>query len=225
MGDRFLLTRAFNPNHKNVDELRGRLALELLLRYTEVGTVLEVVSPDSNGILLPHAGKGLVFLDLGIANGNMSFVSDELVGKYPLIVDVHFPVLDPSSILSLDKDGVISEDKTHESVEFWSRPEVQTWARGVLTQADVLTTPHTDTYIKLIDLNPNVFYLPDVTSEETALGFCKQFLKIFPIAVKPRRSIGERMRDRIILMMAWPAWKRRLREHISEAIGNSTTWG
>lgn len=213
-----LVTRLFDPRQKRVNQLRGGPALELLMRNTIIGAVIEISNLDMyGGVYL--SSNGVVFLDLSLAmsQNQISFVSD-LVNKHRVMVDVHFPVLDPVAAWAFGDDGVISEDGTHKVIDFWSQPEIQIWVKDLLSRVPVITTPHLDTYKKLLRLNRNVVLLPDVTSKRTALRFCKQFCWAMGLAVSPKLPIRARFNNWIRFNIGWPVIARGVRKNWRDAV-------
>lgn len=215
---KLLITRVFNPAHQRANELRGSLALEALMRYTILGRVMEVCSPEPNG-LTKFSSNGVVFFDLATAFNSMEFAERILEDYKRVIVDVHFPVKDPSHAWAAGPDGVIQEDATHQVIEFWSRPDVQSWVNGFLYRVPAITTPHMQTYRKLKGLNPNIFLLPDVTSKRAALRFCKQFCRAIEASQQSDASTLQRIGNWLRFTIGWPALIRELREHLDEAVG------
>ena len=213
---KLLVTRVFNPAHQRVEELRGSRALDLMLEHTVLGAAMEITKPEPDGRTM-FSPNGVVFMDLSVAVNQTAF-ADDMANRHRLIVDVHFPVLDPIATFAMDMDGVISEDGTHEMINYWSRKDVQDWVKGFLHRVPVLTTPHRSTYHRLRALNRNVVMLPDVNSKKNALLFCKQFCRAMALLKKPDASTMQRIGDRLRLSIGWLAMIHELRKHIGEAV-------
>lgn len=211
-----LLTRFFNPKLAGVDKVRGRRVLELLLEHTDIGAVLEIAQPEADG-RIEIRSTGIIFFDVTTAQNNTE-MADDLLGKYRMIVDVHFPAFAPPAIFALDDaTGVIAEDDTHVVKAYYSRPEVQTWLHDFLYRAPVLTTPNKSWQQLLRRVNRNVVVLPDVRSPQTAMEFCKQFCWALILLNKPRVSKLERIGDRARFLLGWRALARQLRPHLKAA--------
>ena len=192
------IIRLFDPTQPVIDQLRGGTAIRALLKEKVIGDLFDLYEPSGDTILVPSTG--ILFCDLSIiiAPQNKQLIErHSVLGKLPMILDVHFPFWDAERISILQYDGNeehIDYNRTEGAQRFFSDIDNVTDAKRLVYEADVVTTPHVSwaRYLKLF--NKNVVWLPDVHNANDAVIFCRKFVPL----------LGKAFINRVDL----PVWNR-----------------
>lgn len=201
------IIRLFDPAQPVIDQLRGGTTIRALLKERVIGDLFDLYEPSGDTVLVPSTG--ILFCDLSIiiAPQNTQLIGQHSVlGKIPMILDVHFPFWDAGRISILKYDGneeKIDYDRTEGAQRFFSDIGNVTYAKRLVYEADVVTTPHVSwaRYLKLF--NRNVVCLPDVHNADDAVIFCRKFVPL----------LGKAFINRVDLSL-WRLLKLRLSHHI-----------
>lgn len=174
------------------DQLRGGTTLQTLAKESVYGSVLDLIEPVGERIVIPLSG--VIFCDLSRAMGPYGHgTADELLrgpslmGKLPLILDVHFPFWNVDSIVGLQHGDEVArdDDGTHDLREFWSKKESVEKAIELVQHADVVTASQLPWARHLVELNPRTTHLPDVHNPVEGLIFTRTLI---PLMVKAFRN-------------------------------------
>lgn len=145
-----------HPLDDNYARLRGRAYFEMIRE----GGFDVVTSADPGGVSVPTNRRLLIFAAIA---GDAPLVDALLdLAASPstcVLVDVPGPVWAPEQIIGSD-----------DARAFWSWPENQDRAYRLVTAADGVTTPHAALVEPLLEVNPNVFVLPDLTHDDDECG-------------------------------------------------------
>lgn len=177
---RMNIIRLFSVTNDVVDQLRGGTTLRALVKESVFGRYLDLYEPVDSAILIPP--KGIVFaeLDALVGDGNWDLLqNDSRLYSKPWIVDIHFPFWDHKRIFTIDdKTNLPNTKLTQTAQQFWSNPNNQQRAQEIVSDADIVTSPHIQWVRYLRRFNRNVIWLSDVHGTQDALQFCRKLVPL-----------------------------------------------
>lgn len=207
MSQREPLMVTFDPKSDAL-ELRGRAVFKAMADHGYI----ELVELDERNAL--RLTDGILYVDCG--NPGLLPMVEEMQNTrdVAVIVDVHFPLLQPNKIQALQTDTAKEGRQEHldeEAREYWTRPENLAAARGLISNADAVTCPWTAWTRGLERYNDGIVVTPDVRDVASASLFYRRWMKALRIACETSRP-GVGWLDR------YTAWKMKasFQQHLKE---------
>lgn len=155
-------------NNESVYNLRGAAIFEENAKFIDT---YDVIIQRDKPVDIPPDGVPLLIITPPDGNGTLEKYMMHRRQSDRFIIDVTGPTLWPELM-----DPTLN---SQEAIDYWSDPVVQNYGRNSIRRADVVIVNDPDAIDRISDINPNIFLIRDLDTEdvEDALRFVSELTR------------------------------------------------